>query len=175
MTRIFNGKTRCFPLPTNYTPAEGEFDLRELEVCFNLNLAVTSDDISTGSGKSITASWRAAYNQGLISIVSGLTFDGTAYTTHDLGMISIRVLTKFPRFGSPTDADFGHFTLVELEEWAARCFLERRGLARPALAVRISEFGDEAARRAWYALITGLFLHEYKGGPHVMLDDTLDG
>ena len=166
----------CFPLPLDYTPAVGEFDLRQLEVCFNLDRAVDIDDLFSGSGKTVVASWRAAYDQGLIAITSGLIDDGTAYTTHDLSTIRVRVLTSFPRFGEPTEgANFSYFTLLELEEWAARCVLERQGLIRPFLANRVSELGDAEARRTWYALVMGLYFNGFKGGPYVTFEDTEDG
>ena len=99
MADLFARKMGCFPLPLNYAPAAGEFDLRQLEVCFNLDWAVDSDDLFTGSGKSITASWRAAYDQGLISITSSLICDDPMYATHELGMISVCVLTSSPASG----------------------------------------------------------------------------
>ena len=168
--------SECFPLPLNYAPAAGEFDLRQLEVCFNLDRAVDSDELVTGSGKSIVASWRAAYDQGLIVITSGLIDDGTVYATHDLSTIRVCVLTSFPRFGEPTEgANFSYFTLLELEEWAARCVLERQGLIRPFLANRVSELGDAEARCTWYVLVTGLYFNGFKGGPYVTFKDTEDG
>ena len=112
----------------------------------------------------------------MISITSGLIDDGTAYATHNLCSIHVRVLTSFPRFGDPTEgANFSYFTLLELEDWATRCVLERQGLVCPFLANRVSELGDAEARRTWYALVTGLYFNEFKGGPHVTLDDTVDG
>ena len=166
----------CFPLPLDYAPAAGEFDLRQLEVCFNLDRAVDIDDLFSGSGKTVVASWRAAYDQGLIAITSGLIDDGTAYATHDLCRIRVRVLTSFPCFGDPTEgANFSCFTLLELEEWAARCVLECQGFIHPFLANHVSELGDAEAHRTWYVLVTGLIFNKFKGGPHVTLDDTVDG